>query len=143
MNAAGFLTAVDGKDLVLSPSFDESALHCDVRGITLRGCLCTRCDTVSFPARECCARCHAPARAMDLPATGTVTSHCEASFPIAGALPPVTIAQVRLGDEAVEILGVCAERVQIGDAVVVVPRTVCGDGENVTTYGFEKVVDDA
>lgn len=125
------------------PSFDDAALRVGEGAVTLLGARCTRCETVSFPARERCASCYAPAEPIDLAGAGTVVSHSTAMFPIAGAQPPVDIAQVSLADSDVELLGVSLGPVRIGDQVAVVPRLV-GNADNLfTTYGFEKAASDA
>ena len=130
-------------DPVSHPSFDNAALRVDDDGVTLRGARCTRCDTVSFPSRERCACCYAPANLIDLAGTGTVVSHSTAMFPIAGAQPPVTIAQVSLENSGVELLGVSDGPVHIGDRVAVIPRVVGADDNLFTTYGFGKESSDA
>ncbi|WP_305093794.1 Zn-ribbon domain-containing OB-fold protein [Prescottella sp. R16] len=127
----------------MHPSFDTAALRCDDAGVTLLGARCTRCDTVSFPSRDRCANCYAPADLVDLTGNGTVVSHSTAMFPIAGMQPPVHIAQVRLADSGIEILGVSADGVRIGDEVAVVPRVVGSDDNLFTTYGFGKEDSDA
>ncbi|MEU8698602.1 OB-fold domain-containing protein [Streptomyces sp. NPDC048680] len=125
------------------PSFDDAALRCDDTGVTLRASRCPSCDTVSFPSRERCVRCYTLAKPMDLPGRGVVASHCTATFPIAGAQPPVTIAQVRMDGCDVEVLGVGTSEVRIGDPVAVVPRVVGTEGARYTAYGFENRADHA
>lgn len=122
----------------MHPSFDDAALRCDDTGVTLLGARCGSCDTVSFPSRGRCACCHAHAVEVDLADSGIVVSHATALFPIAGALPPVQIAQVQLAGTGIEVLGVSGGPVRIGDRVAVVARVV-GSADNLfTTYGFEK-----
>ncbi|NHP13559.1 hypothetical protein G8767_08365 [Rhodococcus sp. IC4_135] len=55
----------------------------------------------------------------------------------------MTIAQVRIGDADIEILGVSTGPVRIGDVVSVVPRTASTEDALFTTYGFEKESRDA
>ncbi|PBI93290.1 hypothetical protein BKP42_50720 [Rhodococcus erythropolis] len=127
----------------MHPSFDNAALRCEGTSIRLLASQCSRCENISFPCRERCAKCYAPASQIELAESGTVLSHCTAAFPIAGVQPPVTIAQVRIGDADIEILGVSTGPVRIGDVVSVVPRTASTEDALFTTYGFEKESRDA
>ncbi|WP_406447957.1 hypothetical protein OG782_03755 [Streptomyces sp. NBC_00876] len=55
----------------------------------------------------------------------------------------MTLVQVRMDDCDVEVLGVGAGAMRIGDPVAVVPRVVGMDGARFTAYGFEARTDHA
>lgn len=44
----------------MHPSFDDAALRCEGTSIRLLASQCSRCENISFPCRERCAKCYAP-----------------------------------------------------------------------------------
>lgn len=121
------------------PSFDQTVMEVtDDGAVRLLASRCPACQAVMLPPRCECARCGATTVAAEVPGEGEVTAVVVSMLPVAGAEPPVTVAEVTLLAELV-VQGVVNSPVAAGDVVRLVARPVSLGDIDVTAFAFEAV----